>query len=134
MFQNRTHKFVQCAIIELEGGVNKMFKENFVNNIKQARKKAKMTQEKVAEKLNTSRSNITKYELGTLEPNIETIGMLAEIYNVSTDWLFGIIENNNINNQEQIENKYAKLPNDKKAKYNITQNNNTGNNFFNIKE
>ena len=53
-----------------------------------------MTQQEVADNLNTSRSNITKYENGTLEPNIETIGMLAEIYNVSTDWLFGIIKTN----------------------------------------
>ena len=71
-----------------------MFKENFVVNVKRARESAKMTQQQVAEKLNTSRSNITKYELGTLEPNIETIGLIAELYNVSTDWLFGIIKTN----------------------------------------
>lgn len=67
-----------------------MFKENFTTNIKRARESAKMTQQEVADTLNTSRSNITKYEIGTLEPSIETIGMLAELYNVSTDWLFGI--------------------------------------------
>ena len=71
-----------------------MFKENFTKNLKRARQTAKMTQQEVADNLNTSRSNITKYENGTLEPNIETIGMLAEIYNVSTDWLFGIIKTN----------------------------------------
>lgn len=79
-----------------------MFKENFVNNVKRARKSAKLTQEEVAQKLNTSRSNITKYELGTLEPNIETIGMLAKLYNVSTDWLFGIINNSNICTEKQF--------------------------------
>lgn len=71
-----------------------MFKENFTANIKRARNNAKMTQQQVADTLNTSRSNITKYETGALEPNIETIGMLAELYNVSTDWLFGIIKTN----------------------------------------
>lgn len=71
-----------------------MFKENFTANIKRARKEAKLTQEEVAEKIQTSRTNITKYEKGTLEPNLETIGQLAEIYNVSTDWLFGIIKKN----------------------------------------
>lgn len=71
-----------------------MFKENFILNIKRARISAKMTQEEVSEKLNISRTNITKYEAGTLEPNIETIGQLAELYNVSTDWLFGIIKSN----------------------------------------
>lgn len=71
-----------------------MFKECFISNIKRARLNSKMTQEQVAEKLNTSRTNITKYEAGTLEPNIEMIGQLAELYNVSTDWLFGIIKTN----------------------------------------
>ena len=71
-----------------------MFKECFISNIKRARISSKMTQGQVAEKLNTSRTNITKYESGTLEPNLEMIGQLAELYNVSTDWLFGIIKTN----------------------------------------
>lgn len=71
-----------------------MFKESFTANLKRARESAKMTQQQVADSLNTSRSNITKYETGALEPNLETIGMLAELYNVSTDWLFGIIKSN----------------------------------------
>ena len=71
-----------------------MFKENFTANIRRARESAKMTQQQVADNLNTSRTNITKYETGTLEPNLETIGMLAELYNVSTDWLFRIIKTN----------------------------------------
>lgn len=71
-----------------------MFKENFTANLKRARINAKMTQQEVAETLNISRSNITKYETGALEPNIETIGMLAELYGISTDWLFGIIKTN----------------------------------------
>lgn len=71
-----------------------MFKENFVQNIKRARESAKMTQQYVADVICTSRTNITKYESGMLEPNIETIGQLAELYNVSADWLFGIQKHN----------------------------------------
>lgn len=71
-----------------------MFKENFVQNIKRARKSNKMTQQYVSDVLCISRTNITKYENGTLEPNIETIGQLAELYNVSTDWLLGIKKHN----------------------------------------
>ena len=71
-----------------------MFKENFTANVKRARENAKMTQQEVADRLNISRTNVTKYELGTLEPNLETIGLIAELYNVSTDWLFGIIKTN----------------------------------------
>lgn len=71
-----------------------MFKENFTTNLKKARERSKLTQQQVADELSTSRSNITKYEIGTLEPNIETIGLLAELYDVSTDWLFGIKKTN----------------------------------------
>lgn len=71
-----------------------MFKETFVQNIKRARESSNMTQQYVADVLCTSRTNITKYENGTLEPNIETIGQLAELYNVSADWLFGIQKHN----------------------------------------
>lgn len=71
-----------------------MFKECFVKNLKRAREECKYTQQYVADVLSTSRSNITKYETGQLEPNIEMIGLLAELYNVSTDWLFGIKKTN----------------------------------------
>lgn len=74
--------------------VIKIFKENFATNLKRAREAAGYTQQYVADYLSTSRSNITKYENGSLEPNLETIGQLSELYNVSTDWLFGIIKKN----------------------------------------
>lgn len=100
MFRNGTGKCAKKEHILLAnvlkwniGGIV-MFKENFMNNIKRARESSKMTQQQVADILNTSRTNITKYETGTLEPNIETIGLLAELYNVSTDWLFGIKKTN----------------------------------------
>lgn len=66
-----------------------MFKETFAKNLKLARKSNNLTQQEVADALKTSRSNIAKYENGTLEPNIESIGCLAELYNVSIGWLFG---------------------------------------------
>ena len=67
-----------------------MFKENFIANIKRAREEKSYTQQYVADVLDISRTNVTKYENGTLEPSIEIIGKMAELYNVSTDWLFGI--------------------------------------------
>lgn len=71
-----------------------MFKETFCKNLKRAREEKQYTQQYVADVVCTSRSNITKYENGQLEPNIETIGQLAELYDVSTDWLFGIKKSN----------------------------------------
>lgn len=66
-----------------------MFRETVAKNLKCARKSNNLTQQEVAYILKTSRSNIAKYENGMLEPNVESIGRLAEIYNVSIDWLFG---------------------------------------------
>lgn len=59
-------------------------------NLKKARKEANMSQEEVAEILNTSRSNISKYENETLEPNIQTLKKLCEIYKISADELLEI--------------------------------------------
>lgn len=75
-------------------GSEDMFKETFATNLKRARENAGYTQQYVADVLSISRTNIGKYESGALEPNIETIGELAELYKVTTDWLFGIIKNN----------------------------------------
>ncbi|MBR1383748.1 MAG: helix-turn-helix transcriptional regulator [Ruminococcus sp.] len=62
--------------------------------LKEARKKKKLSQEKVAEILNISRSNITKYELETLEPNLQTLKELCIVYNVSADYIIGLTEIN----------------------------------------
>lgn len=70
------------------------------DKLKKARKKANLSQEKVAEIINTSRSNISKYETGFLEPNIETLKKLCELYKISADELLEINNNkieNNIN-------------------------------------
>lgn len=66
-----------------------MFKEKFSRNLRIARKNKKYTQQYVADKLGISRTNITKYENGTLEPNIQMIVALSELYDVSVNWLFG---------------------------------------------
>jgi len=65
------------------------------DKLKQARKKAKLSQETVAEKINTSRSNISKYETGFLEPNIDTLKKLCELYKISADELLEINNNDN---------------------------------------
>lgn len=70
------------------------------DKLKKARKKANLSQEKVAEIINTSRSNISKYETGFLEPNIDTLKKLCELYGISADELLEINQNkieNNIN-------------------------------------
>ncbi len=70
----------------------------FGSKLKKARKKKGLSQEKVAELINTSRSNISKYENEVLEPNLETIKKLCELYNISADELLEINNNKTENN------------------------------------
>lgn len=45
------------------------------------------TQWDVAEMINISRSTLSKYEKGVLEPNLENLIKLADLYKVSCDYL-----------------------------------------------
>ena len=68
----------------------------FSENLKKARKRAKLSQEKVAELISTSRSNISKYETGFLEPNLQKLRALCKLYNVSADYLLDLDLNKNV--------------------------------------
>ena len=62
----------------------------FGENLKNARKNKKLSQEEVAEIINTARSNISKYENNQLEPNLETLKLLCQLYEVSSDSILDI--------------------------------------------
>lgn len=55
--------------------------------IKKYREEKKMTQVEVAEVLGVKPATISKYEAGTLEPNIESLKKLAELFGISVDEL-----------------------------------------------
>ena len=55
--------------------------------IKLYRENKNMTQNEVAETLGVKAATISKYEAGTLEPNIESLKKLAELFDVSIDEL-----------------------------------------------
>lgn len=55
--------------------------------LKLYREKYNMTQKEVAEILGVEPGTISKYELGMIEPNIESIKKLAEIFNLTIDEL-----------------------------------------------
>lgn len=57
------------------------------NKIKQYREYKKMTQKDIAEILEVEPGTISKYELGMIEPNIESIKRLAELFEISIDEL-----------------------------------------------
>ena len=55
------------------------------DKIKLYRENKKMTQNEVADVLDVSPATISKYESGALEPNIESLKKLAELFEVSVD-------------------------------------------------
>ncbi len=67
-----------------------MYREAFAEKLKKARIDAGYKQTQVEEKTGIKQQNISKYENGKLEPNLETLGILAQLYNVSADWLLGV--------------------------------------------
>jgi len=55
------------------------------SKINQLRKLSGMTQEQLAEKLNVSRQTISKWELDSSSPDLESIVKISRIFHVSLD-------------------------------------------------
>lgn len=66
-----------------------MYKEVFQIRIKAIREELGLSQTKVSTETGIHQSYLSKYENGTLEPNLEQLGILANYYEVSIDWLLG---------------------------------------------
>ena len=62
-----------------------MYAEGFPSKIKKARENTGFTQQQVSDETDIPRSTIGKYETG----NLEKLGVLADFYGVSVDWLLG---------------------------------------------
>lgn len=67
--------------------VNKMTK--LANHLKYLRKQRNWTQEDVAQQLNMSRSQISKWETGETLPDVQSLEKLSDLYGVSIDFLIG---------------------------------------------
>lgn len=61
----------------------------FCERLKELRKAEKLTQRDMAEKLNIVQPSYIRYENGTAEPSQETLVKIAEIFDVSVDYLLG---------------------------------------------
>ena len=66
-----------------------MYAETFPSKLKKARENTGFTQREVAKETFIPQSTIANYETGRTQPDIENIGILADFYCVSTDWLIG---------------------------------------------
>ncbi|MCI5892911.1 MAG: helix-turn-helix domain-containing protein [Clostridiales bacterium] len=64
------------------------------DKLKQLRKQKKITQEKLANMLNVETSSISKYESANVMPSIDTLAEIANIFDVSIDYLLGRVDKN----------------------------------------
>ena len=62
----------------------------FCERLQQLRKERGLKQSELASILNTTQRRISYMELGKVEPDIETLVLLAKFYDVSTDYIIGI--------------------------------------------
>lgn len=62
------------------------------NKIKELRRKNHLTQAQLAEKLNVARSAVALWEIDNTDPNLTNIISLARVFNVTTDYLLGLVD------------------------------------------
>ncbi|AJW76948.1 repressor [Marinitoga sp. 1197] len=65
------------------------------DRLKKLRQDKGLTQEELAKKLNITRKSISAYETGRATPSPEMLKVIAEFFNVTTDYLLGIDEDKN---------------------------------------
>ena len=63
--------------------------EKFHETLKMLRKKKGLTQQKLAEILGIKQNSYSDWETGNNEPSLENLIKLADLLEVSLDWLFG---------------------------------------------
>lgn len=63
--------------------------------IKNLRRKYRLSQEELAERLQVSRQSVSKWECGSSTPEIEKIVQLSNLFQVTTDYLLSDANDNN---------------------------------------
>ena len=73
-----------------------------MRRLKELREKRRLNQEGLALKLNVSQSTISAYEVGDRTPDLETLISIANLFNVSLDYLVGLSEAMQITKQSDL--------------------------------
>jgi transcriptional regulator with XRE-family HTH domain len=79
----------------------------FAKRLKLARKRMKMTQEELAKRVNTKKTTISNYETGYSTPSNEMLSDIANVLEVSTDFLLGRIDQPDLFVRDSSGNLYA---------------------------
>ncbi len=75
---------------------------NLHEKILYCRKKAGLSQEELSEKIGVSRQAISKWETGDSVPELGKIVLLADIFQVTTDWLLKDDETLTLNKDKEV--------------------------------
>lgn len=90
-----------------------------VDNLKKARINSGFTQKEVAQKIGVGQSTYTNYEAGIREPNGDTLVLIADVLNTTTDYLLGREEKQepyyHTELEDSIKNAYLSLPREVRA-------------------
>lgn len=60
--------------------------------IRELREDAQMTQKQLADKISNMQRNVSNWEQGVSEPDLQTVVAIADVFNVSLDELFGRVQ------------------------------------------
>ena len=77
-------------------------KMKFKTRLRQLRTERKLSQEELGKELHLGTSAISMYERGEREPDFEKLGMIADFFNVSIDYLLGKSDIQNPNNAQSL--------------------------------
>lgn len=61
----------------------------FAQNISELRKQNNLSQQDLAKALNTTQRKVSYWENGKVEPDLETLWLLSDYFDVSIDYLIG---------------------------------------------
>ena len=66
-----------------------MDRSKFSKRLRDLRKERQMTQEELSARLDLTKQAVSQWERGVREPGFETLEMIADFFNVDTDYLIG---------------------------------------------
>lgn len=78
---------------------------SFGEILKNLRTAAGLTQQQLADSINLSKANVSKYESDLIEPNLETLRLITRVFNVNSDCLLEIKTNSSNQTCELIDTK-----------------------------
>lgn len=62
----------------------------FGTRLRELRISSGLTQAQFADKIKLSKANVSKYESGIIEPSLDTIFLICQLFSVSADYLLGL--------------------------------------------